>query len=227
MAILPAGEKNSGRIGWECVSLNPLPVFLLLLPILLFSGGSARAQEQRTVGFHIGQLQSQQKWEFLLETATAKGLSFGVNVDVPTPAQFLSIRVGLGYAERGSQVWNPSEDPEKESVAQVRSHYMSSTFEGKLRARVGPTAVYLFLGPAIDLLLETQCSQDLCAALVDERPALLSAVAGLGVSAYFRDRFRGDFEVRWTESLSDAYRGLSSGVGYRSVEFLFRASFPF
>lgn len=179
------------------------------------------------MGFYLGQLQSHQKWEHLLSTGTAKGLSFGVNVDVPTPTNFFSIRVGLGYAQRGSEVWDPSVDPEKEAVAQVRSHYLSSTFEGKLRARLGPAAVYVFVGPAIDLLLETQCSQDLCRVLVDERPAVLSAVVGSGLSVYYQDRFRGDFEVRLTESLSDAYRALSSGVGYRSVEFLFRASFPF
>jgi hypothetical protein len=150
-----------------------------------------------------------------------------MNVDVPTPANFLSIRVGLGYAQRGSDVWDPAVDPEKEAVARVRSHYLSSTFEGKLRARMGPAAVYVFLGPAIDLLLETQCSQDLCRVLVDERPAMVSAVLGSGVSVLFQDRFRGDFEVRLTEGLSDAYRALSSGVGYRSLEFLFRASFPF
>jgi hypothetical protein len=225
MASYPVGAKKSRRFRGGWAPITPLPAVLLLS--LLLPGGSVRAQEQRTVGFHIGQLQSQQKWEYLLETATSNGLSFGVNVDVPTPAEFLSIRVGLGYAQRGSQVWDPSEDPEKEEIAQVRSHYLSSTFEGKLRARFGPTAGYVFLGPAIDLLLETQCSEDLCAVLVDERPAVLSAVAGLGVSVYYQNRFRGDFEVRWTESLSDAYRGLSSGVGYRSVEFLFRASFPF
>jgi hypothetical protein len=179
------------------------------------------------IGFHLGQLRSHQKWDHRLSTGTAKGSSLGVSVDVPTPAKLLSIRVGLGYAQRGSQVWDPTVDPEKEAVARVQSHYLSSTFEGKLRGRIGPLAAYAFLGPAIDLLLETQCSQELCSLLLDERPAVVSAVLGSGVSVHFHDRLRGDFEVRLTESLTDAYRAPSSGVGYRSVEFLFRASVPF
>lgn len=223
MPYLPVGAEGPRRFGLCWAS----SILFLALSLTLASPGSARAQDQRTVGFHIGQLRAHQKWEHSLSTEEADGLSFGVNVDVPTPARFLSVRVGLGYAQRGSQVWDPSVDPEMEAVARVRSHYLSSTFEGKLRARLGPVAAYVFLGPAMDLLLETQCNQNLCSILADERPAVLSAVVGSGVSIHYQDRFRGDFEVRLTEGLSDAYGALSSGVGYRSVEFLFRASFPF
>lgn len=223
MAACPIGAIRPKRSGGDWFPNTSI----LALLLLLFLPGSALAQDQRVLGFHLGQLQAHQKWDHLLSTGTARGLSFGVNVDVPTPANYLSMRVGLGYAQRGSQVWDPSVDPEKEAVARVRSHYLVSTFEGKLRARLGPVAVYVFLGPVIDLLLETQCSEDLCRVLLDERPAVLSMAGGSGVSFLFQDRLRGDFEVRLTESLSDAYRGLSSGVGYRSVEFLFRVAIPF
>jgi len=188
---------------------------------------TASGQVQRTVGFHLGLARSRQIWTGPISTETADGISLGVNVDVPTPAPFLSIRAELGYVGRSSVVWDEEFDPERLATANVRSHYLSIPIQGKFRFRFGPVSLYLVAGPTIDQLLETQCTQALCRVLSEERPTVLSVGAGSGVSVDFRDRFRGDLEGRVTQGLTDAYVANSSGIRYRSMEFLIRACIPF
>ena len=184
-------------------------------------------QIQRTVGFHVGQVRSRQIWSGAISTANANGPSVGVNVDVPTPAPFLSIRAELSYIRRGSVVWDDQIDPEHLTPANVRSHYLSIPILGKVKFRLGPGSIYLLAGPTIDQLLKTQCGQALCSALNDDRPTAFGVIVGSGVSIDFGDRFRGDLEFRLTEGLSDAYVSSSSSTHYRSSEFLLRACFPF
>ena len=203
------------------------PAFFLLAGQAFFWPPSASGQVGRTVGFHLGQVRSRQIWSGPISTETANGLSLGVNVDVPTPAPFLSIRAEIGYVGRGSVVWDEELDPERLAVANVRSHYLSIPIQGKVRFGLGPVTAFLFAGPTLDQLLETQCTQAFCQVLSEERPTVLSVGVGAGVSIDFRDRFRGDFEVRVTEGLTDAYVASSSSIRYRSLEFLIRACIPF
>jgi hypothetical protein len=207
----------------------PRPAALLLLlvaPPLIWVPPSS-GQVQRTVGFHLGQARSHQIWSGPISTGTAIGVSFGVNVDVPTPVPVLSIRAELGYVGRGSVVWDEEIDPGGLAAANVKSHYLSMPIQGKVRFRLGPASVYFVAGPTVDQLLDTQCTQDLCRALSEERPTVFSVTVGSGVSVDFQDRFRGDLEVTLTEGLTDAYRSNSSGIRYRSLEFLLRACLPF
>ncbi len=196
-----------------------LPLLALPLPL--------NGQVRRTVGVHVGETRSHQVWSGPISSRTANGLSLGVNVDVPTPAEFLSIRVGLGYVRRGSEVWDEDLDPNGAAPTNIRSHYLSVPVQGKVRWRFGPGTVYLFAGPAVDHLLETGCDQDLCRVLREELPTVLSVTAGSGVSVDFGDRFRVELEVQLAEGLTEAYRADSSGIRYRTVEILFRAGFPF
>lgn len=199
----------------------------LALYLLLCGAADGHAQGQRTIGIHVGQVRAEQLWEDPAKGTTSTGLSFGVGVDVPTPARSLSVRAGLGYVQRGSRVWDQEQDPEKESTRNVRSHYLTVPVEGKVGLEVGPMAVYLVAGPVVDVLLQTQCSQDLCPSLEEERPMVLSANLGAGLSISFRDRARADLELRLTEGLTSSYSALGNGLRYRSLEYLVRARFPF
>lgn len=203
-------------------------------PALLLLAGQAflwvppsSGQVGRTVGFHVGQVRSRQLWSGPISTEEASGLSLGVNVDVPTPAPFLSIRAEIGYVGRGSVVWDRDVDPNGLAPARVRSHYLSIPLLGKVKFGMGPASVYLIAGPAIDQLLETKCTEVLCRVLSDEKPTVFSVSAGAGVSIDYRNRLRGDFEFRFTEGLTDAYASSLSGIRYRSLEILLRACFPF
>jgi len=200
---------------------------LLSAAALAFLVSPLCGQIERTVGFHIGQVRSHQIWSGSISSEAAKGLTLGVNVDVPTPVSILSIRAELAYVGRSSQVWDQSNDPERLATARITSHYLSFPILGKLRFKLGPASAYVLAGPTLDQLLETQCSQDLCRVLSDERPTVISITAGTGVSVDFRELFRGDFEVRLTEGLSNAYVSNSTGIRFRSLEFLVRACFPF
>jgi hypothetical protein len=184
-------------------------------------------QIQRTVGIHLGQIRAKQLWDDPISGGSADGVMVGVNVDVPTPARLLSVRAGASYVQRGSVVWDEVLDPERQFPANVRSHYLSIPVQGKLGFRFGPGGIYLLAGPTVDLLLETQCPQDLCRLLDEERPSVLSMTVGTGVSFDFRDRFRVDLEVWLTEGLTEAYSSTSTGVRYRSMGVLFRTCLPF
>jgi len=204
---------------------GPTLVFLAGLSFLWVSPSSG--QVRRTVGFHLGQVRSHQLWSGPISTETAHGFSVGVNVDVPTPVSALSIRAELGYVGRGSVIWDGELDPERLSAVNVKSHYVSIPIQGKVSFRLGPAAAYLVAGPTIDQLLETQCTQGFCRVMSEEKPTVFSVTVGSGVSVDFQDRFRGDLEVRLTEGLTDAYLSNSSGIRYRSLEFLLRACLPF
>jgi hypothetical protein len=195
--------------------------------LVLVGASPSHGQIQRTVGFHIGRVRAQQHWEGPFSTSQANGLAVGVNVDVPTPVRYLGVRAELGYLRRGSVVWDDALDPDREHPANVRSHYLSVPIQGKLDLRLGPGALYLVAGPTFDLLLETQCSQDLCRLLYDEHPMVFSLTLGAGASFDVRDTLRGEFEGRITEGLTDAYSSNSVSVQYRSIELLVRACIPF
>lgn len=201
--------------------------FLVLVGQSLVLVPPATGQTGRTVGFHLGQVRSRQIWSGPVSTETANDFSLGVNVDVPTPISFLSIRAEFGYVRRGSVVWDEELDPGRLATAKVRSHYLSIPIHGKFRFRVGPASAYLIAGPSIDQLLETQCAESFCRVLAEEKPTVFSVTAGSGLAFDFRNRFRGELEVRVTEGLTDAYASNSSGIRFRSFEFLFRACFPF
>ena len=218
--------RKSQSIDGKGRSFHPALFCLFLVTSLLWAS-PVGGQNQRTVGFHIGQVRSRQMWTGAISSANATGPSVGVNVDVPTPARFLSIRAELGYIRRGSVVWDDALDPDHLTPAHVRSHYLSIPILGKVRFRLGPGSVYLLAGPTLDQLLKTKCTQDLCSVLTDDRPTAFAVMVGSGVSIDFWDRFRADLEVRLTEGLADAYVSPSSGTHYRSSEFLLRACFPF
>jgi hypothetical protein len=209
-----------------CFSRAATVRFLLVVASLLWVS-PANGQVQRTIGVHLGQVRSRQIWSGPSSTAKANGPSVGVNVDVPTPASFLSIRAEIGYVRRGSVIWDDEVDPEHLTAANVRSHYLSIPILGKVKFGLGPASFYLLAGPTLDHLLKTECGQALCSALNDDRPTAVGVTVGSGTSIDFRDRFRGDLEVRLTEGLTDAYVSRYSGVHYRSLEFLLRACFPF
>ncbi|MBT8398295.1 MAG: PorT family protein [Gemmatimonadetes bacterium] len=205
----------------------PLGLWFLFLSGALLTPAETEAQPTRSLGFHLGQIRARQLWDDPISGQSSNGLAAGVQVDIPTPARFLSVVVGLAYAQRGSIVWDTELDPDRELTAVVRSHYLEVPILGKLGAKVGPGGAYLLGGATVDLLLETQCPQDFCVLLAEDRPMVLSVTVGGGVSVDVGESARVDLEVRLTEGLSGAYSSGSTGIRYRSVEFLIRAGVPF
>jgi len=185
------------------------------------------AQAQRTVGFQLGQVRAKQLWDYPISSESSNGLTVGVQVDVPTPARILSVVVGLSYSQRGSIVWDTELDPDRELPATVRSHYLSFPILGKLGTKFGPAGVYFLAGPTVDFLLTTQCPEDFCTLLADDRPTVLSVTAGVGVSFDVREQARVDLEARLNEGLTVAYVSTYTDVRYRSVDFLIRVGVPF
>jgi len=206
-----------------------LSSFFVLASLSFFAAATPSplfGQIQRSIGVHIGQVQARQIWSGPISTETVNGLTVGVNVDVPTPARYLSIRAGAGYVGRGSEVREVVIDGGEVSD-RVRSHYLSFPFHGKLSLRLGPGSVYGFAGPTLETLLSTSCTEGFCSVLAGDKPLALSATAGFGLALDVGERFRAEFEVLVTEGLTDAYLAAPSGVRYRSLEFVFRSSIPF
>ena len=205
----------------------PLGGLLLLALALFLPAAPLSGQDRRFVGIHVGETRSRQLWDGPISSRSARGFSLGVGVETSTPAPFLSIRLGLGYVRRGSEVWDDNLDPEGATPANVRSHYLSVPLQGKVRWMIGPGAVYLFGGPAVDQLLATGCTRDLCTVIREERPTVLSLTVGSGVSVDFGRAYRGELEIQLTEGLTGAYRSEAWDIRYRTVELLLRAGVPF
>jgi hypothetical protein len=199
--------------------------FCLWVELLLPAAGSA--QGRGTIGIHGGQVRSHQVWSGPISTDDATGLTVGVNVDIPTPVTGLSVRAGAGYWGRGSLIWDSSLDPEGVSPGKVRSHFLGVTLQGKLGIVLGPATAYLVAGPTFEQLLDTECSSDLCGILVDERPTNVGAAVGAGLGISIAGGYRVEVETLFTEGLTEAHRSPTSGIRYRSLEFLVRFAVPF
>lgn len=204
-----------------------VPPLALCLTFLCLLPPPCLGQDSRTVGIHAGILRSRQLWDGPMSTSIVTGITVGVNVEVPTPASFLSIRAGLEYNRYGSAVRDGETGDGGSEALNVRSHYLGMPILGKASARAGPVGAFVFLGPTLALLLETECTRDLCRVLHDERATVLALATGAGLSVGIGDRFRGEAEVRLSEGLTAAYRATDSEVRYRSVEVLFRVRLPF
>jgi hypothetical protein len=175
----------------------------------------------------MGRIRAEQLWEDPVKGTRSNGFSMGIQIEVLTPARAVSIRAGAAYVQRGSGVWDRELDPHRKLVRNVRSHFLSLPMEGKLSLELGPVAIYLFGGPAVEVLLNTQCSRDLCPSLEDERPMTLSANLGGGVTIPIQDRLWGELEARLNEGLTSTYSSGGDGLRYRSSEILLRIRFPF
>lgn len=205
------------------------------LILVLCWGGSLEAQEdpalpevrdRGTVGVFLGRTSSRQLWNNPFDSDRLSGLGVGVFVDVRTPMPLVSIRAEVGYAGRGTVVWDGESDPERTAEATVRSHYLSMPVHGKLAVGAGPISAYLFAGPTLDFLLASRCSAEFCQAIREEKTTVFSVAAGAGLGLDLRGRFRTDFEIRLTEGLSDAYLGNLDSARNRTVELLVRLGKP-
>lgn len=150
------------------------------------------------------------------------GLTTGVFVEAQTPVSFLSVRAEAGYAAKGTVVWNEAEDPDRLLAAKVRAHYLTVPIHGKVAVALGPVAVYLFGGPTLDLLLSSQCSEQFCSFIRNEKPTVLNAALGAGVGFQAPGGYRIGVEGRITEGLGDAYLGELDSARNRSTSLLVR-----
>jgi hypothetical protein len=172
-------------------------------------------------------VRAEQLWDDPVSGTPSTGFTIGIGADVPTPITAFSVRAGVSYVQRGSGVWDQELDPEGVAKRNVRSHYISVPLEAKVGRSIGPVSLHLVAGPVVDLLLDTQCSQDLCPLLEEERPMLLSAAIGAGLAFPLQERLWAELEIRLTEGLTAAYSTSGTGLRYRSAEAVVRTRFPF
>jgi len=186
-----------------------------------------QGQGIRSVGIHLSRLQSRPLVEGPFSTATASGLGLGIGVDVPTPIPHFSAGGRLAYNQRGGVFRDREAQPDHEAGGTVRSHYLSATVGGRLTLGWGPGSIFLLAGATLDQLLDTQCGEEICGLLQEERPSVMAVTAGLGAALSVGARFRGELEVGLTEGLGEVFRFRETGVRYRTLEVLIRGCVPF
>ncbi len=178
------------------------------------------------VGLFVGRISSRQIWSPPYETDGLRGLTAGVFVEARTPISFLSVRVEAGYAQKGTVVWDESQDPDRNAPARVRSHYLTLPIHGKLSFGIGPAEAYLFGGPTVDFLLSSRCSEEFCQFLRDEKGTVVNAAVGGGVGVQLPGGYTVGLEGRVTEGLGDAYQAELDSARNRSTSVLIRIGRP-
>jgi hypothetical protein len=184
------------------------------------------APHRGTVGVFLGMTSSREVWNGSVVSDRLRGLALGVFVDVQSPLRLLSVRAGAGYVGRGSIVWDGDQDPERGSEARVRSHYLSLPVHGKLEVGVGPLFGYLFAGPTVDFLLASQCSEEFCQMVVEEKGTVINAAVGGGIGFALPAGLELSFDILHTEGLSEAFLGAAGSGRNRSMELLARVGRP-
>jgi hypothetical protein len=184
------------------------------------------APHRGTVGVFLGMTSSREVWNGSVVSDRLRGLALGVFVDVQSPLRLLSVRAGAGYVGRGSIVWDGDQDPERGSEARVRSHYLSLPVHGKLEVGVGPLFGYLFAGPTVDFLLASQCSEEFCQMVLEEKGTVINAAVGGGVGIALPGGLELSFDILHTEGLSEAFLGAAGSGRNRSMELLARVGRP-
>jgi hypothetical protein len=206
-----------------------------ILAFLLPAAGALQAQadltppdapHRGTVGVFLGMTSSREVWDGSVVSDRLRGVALGVFVDAQTPLRLLSIRAGAGYAGRGSIVWDGDQDPARRSEARVRSHYLSLPVHGKLEVEVGPLFGYLLAGPTVDFLLASQCSEEFCQMVLEEKGTVINAAVGGGVGFALPGGVELSFDILHTEGLSEAYLGTEGSGRNRSLELLARVGRP-
>jgi len=218
-----------------------LLVFMALIPCFVGSlagqtvpggeAGAAPAGDQDggplvIVGLFVGRISSRQIWSPPYETDGLKGLTAGVFVEARTPVSFLSVRAEAGYAQKGTVVWDESQDPGRNAPARVRSHYLTLPIHGKVSFDVGPAEAYVFGGPTVDFLLSSQCSEEFCQFIRDEKGTVVNAAVGGGVGFRLPGGYTVGLEGRITEGLGDAYLAEFDSARNRSTSVLVRIGRP-
>lgn len=192
-------------------------------PVFAQEEASSGAVPSRgTLGVFFGSTSSEQSWPDPVAADRLGGLAMGAYIDVQTPLPFLSIRAEAGYAGRGSVLWDEELDPERSAEAAIRGHYLSVPLHGKVGVGIGPVSGYLFAGPTLDFLLSSDCTELFCQIVQEEKTTVVSVGAGAGLGLELPREFRLGLEARYTEGLSEAYRGAPGSGRNRSVEILAR-----
>jgi hypothetical protein len=206
-----------------------------MVAFFLPAGGALQAQgdltlpdapHRGTVGVFFGMTSSREVWDGSVISDRLRGVSAGVFVDVQSPLRLLSVRAGAGYVGRGSIVWDGDQDPERRSEARVRSHYLSIPIHGKLEVGVGPLFGYLFAGPTVDFLLASQCSEEFCQMVREEKATVINAAVGGGVGFALPGGIELSLDILHTEGLNEAYLGTQGSGRNRSMELLARLGRP-
>lgn len=186
------------------------------------TGGDEAVARRGIVGLFVGRISSRQIWSPPYETGRLTGLTAGVWAEAQTPVPFLSVRAEGGYAQKGTIVWDEGLDPDRNAPARVRSHYLTLPIQGKVAIRVGPVRAFLFGGPTVDFLLSSQCAEEFCQFIRDEKGTVVSAAAGAGVGFDLPGGYRVELEGRITEGLGDAYVAEMDSARNRSTSILAR-----
>ncbi len=186
-------------------------------------GGAARpATDKGTVGVFAGRVSARQLWGHPMGSKPLNGLTVGAFVEAQTPVSFLAVRAEVGYAAKGTILWNEAEDPDRLSEAKIRVHYLIVPIHGKVTVGAGPVSLYVFGGPTLDLLLASRCAEHACPFVRGEKGTVLNAAVGAGVGFQAAGVYQVGFEGRLTEGLGDAHLGEVGSARNRSTALLVR-----
>lgn len=200
-------------------------LFILLACWMTVHGsGDLHGQQRGWFGLSAGHASSRQLWSGAFSTDRVSGVSVGAFADVQTPVPSLSVRAEIAYVRKGTTVLD--EGSVESSPARVESHYLGVPIHVRATVRLGRLAGYMFGGPTIEQLLRTRCRSDVCSALREEKPTVVSVGVGCGLGFDLSHRLRTEVEIRLTEGLSESYVGVAGGVRNRSLELLGRLGLP-
>ncbi len=205
---------------------------LVCLSVVAFSVAHAQAQTVDHVGGHLGRASFQQTWTLDRETDHRRGWTVGAFVDVRTPKPAISVLVEAGLTRRGG-AWEVADLSEilgadapgagalSESVETGVTYLTYGVFP-TFHTSVGPVGFFGYLGPSLDLVLDTEVDPSLGFIYAEEGTPVFSGVAGAGIGVSVREGWSARLEARAVRNLSVAYEGDLGDMKHRGFELLVR-----
>lgn len=121
--------------------------------VLLVWPVGVAGQVDRLVGPIVGYSINHQMWKPEAESDGVGGPMVGIRVETGTPVAGLAGTLELVYTQRGGDVDTTGEGAFEGAV---RSDYLCLSLRPTLRFGVGPVALHIGLGPAMDMLVRSR-----------------------------------------------------------------------
>lgn len=197
---------------------------LPLLAVAVLSAEGAAAQSRPiTLGGLGGWVQNTPVWNRGFDTESVGGLTLGAWVNVPTPAEWLSVTAEVAFAQRGSgTILDPEEVPGALGASPIRTDYITTSVLPRATLQVGGLRLHAATGPTMDLLLRSRLDVVLEPELDEPATAVFAWTAGVGIGTDVGTGWVAEIEARIVEGLSNAYSGDLGALRNRSIEVLAR-----
>lgn len=202
--------------------LRSLALPFLAVTVLSAHGVSAQSRPI-TLGGLGGWVQNTPVWNRGFDTESVGGLTLGAWVDVPTPAEWLSVTAEVAFAQRGSgTILDPEEVPGALGASPIRTDYVTTSVLPRATLQVGGVRLHAATGPTMDLLLRSRLDVVLEPELDEPATAVFAWTAGVGIGTDVAMGWVAEIEARIVEGLSNAYSGDLGTLRNRSFEVLAR-----